>query len=146
VDCVNRDGRKASAGVLAAVTESNVHLRTSPRELFNINRNLRNSRLSVASSSLWSSSSSSLPDIRNFKWTMTYEYSTGTSHTRREALARYRDLDNHTALFRPPAFVLESDFVRVGYLHESPFFAKRNGSARDSISSFSIHQRMRLAR
>lgn len=31
VDCISWDGGKASADVLAAVTESNVHLRTSPR-------------------------------------------------------------------------------------------------------------------
>jgi hypothetical protein len=96
------------------------------RELFNINRNLRNFRLSVASSSS--------PDIRNFKWPVTYEYSTGTSHTRH--IRSFR----HSRCASPHRYLrveIRFDFVRPStlYSHKSPFFAKVNGSIRGSIIS-----------
>lgn len=98
MDCVSQDGRRPqfACGVRCPL-ENLPHL----WELFNINRNLRNSRLSVASSSS--------PDIRNFKWPVTYEYSTGTLHTRHTRPFR------HSRCAFPHLYAMKFDSISTPY-------------------------------
>lgn len=103
--------------------------------------------MSVASSPSWPSSSS-LPDIRNFKWTVTYEYSTGTLRTRRcRVCTRYRlDFRQSPYTFPPPAFTLWNPISRtrrissrIAILHEEKRIDAR---LHLSLSPTTVHQQI----